>query len=226
VRDQSNFVFGGAQFRTFFNNPNPADVKGIEVELRKNFDWLVYLGGPEWLNYLSIGGNYTYIDAEVDRTEAELKRSETFFLTPEGVVAKFPELEPTRRLFNQPEWIANADLTFDHPDWGLKATVAYFRISDVLDAAGSASIGLSGNVIGFTLDRYVDEFHELRATVAKTFELPDNFGQLTFRVTGKNLTDSKRRIIYDPEQTDGTFKEREFKVGRDYSVSLTYTRTF
>jgi TonB-dependent receptor len=226
VRDQSDFTFGAGMFRTFFNNPNPADLRGIEVEARKNFDWLVYLGGPDWLNYLSIGGNFTYIDAEVGRTEAELKRSEAYFLTPEGVVPKFAELEPTRRLFNQPEWIANADLTFDHPDWGLRATVAYFAISDVLDAAGTATLGPSGDVIAFTLDRYVDSFYELRATVAKTFQLPRSFGEMTFRITGKNLTDSPRRILYDPVQTDDDFVEREVRVGRDYSVSLTYTRTF
>lgn len=253
VRDQSNFEFGSGQFRTFFNNPNKADLWGIEAEFRKSFDWAVYLGGPEWLDYLSLGGNFTYIDAEVARTEAELRRSEFYYFGPRPErlpgetdreyderwnreleasrgfsLFRFPfsELDETRRLFNQPKWIANADLTFDHPDWGLKATVAYFAISDVLDAAGTASIAPNGDVSGFTLDRYVDSFYELRATVAKTFQLPGDFGELTFRITGKNLTDTPRRILYDPVQTDRDFIEREVRVGRDFDLSLTYTRTF
>ena len=52
--------------------------------------------------------------------------------------AQYTALEKSRRLFGQPEWIANADLSFDHPDWGTKATLAFFAISDVLDAAGTA----------------------------------------------------------------------------------------
>ena len=41
-----------------------------------------------------------------------------------------------RRLFGQPEWIANADFTFEQEDWGTTITLAFFAISDVLDAAG------------------------------------------------------------------------------------------
>ena len=39
----------------------------------------------------------------------------------------------------------------------------------------------------------------------------------------KNLTDSSRSIIYDPEQTRDEIAERSYKVGRDFSFSLTYT---
>ena len=76
--------------------------------------------------YFSIGGNYTYIDAEVDRTEAELARSVPFFGVAEGDRQRFTGLEKSRRLFGQPEWIANADISFDHPDWGTKVTLAWF----------------------------------------------------------------------------------------------------
>jgi hypothetical protein len=104
--------------------------------------------------------------------------------------------------------------------------VAFFAISDLLDAAGTATIHPNGNLLGLTLDRYIDSYYELRATIAKTFQLPRDFGELTLRLTGKNLTDTPRRILYDPEQTAGDFIEREVKLGRDYSLSLTYTRTF
>ena len=229
IRDPLNVELGGSLYQTFFNNPNTAHLWGIEAEARKSFDFLPKLfpsAVPDWLKYLSIGGNYTYIDAEVGRTDAELARTVGFFGVAPGDQALYTEVAPTRRLFNQPKWIANADLTFDHPDWGLKATLAYFAISDVLDAAGTATLGPTGDVLAFTLDRYVDSFSELRATVSKTFELPSGLGEMTLRFTGKNLTNSKRRLIYDTLQTNTEIAQQQLKVGRDYGISISFKRAF
>jgi outer membrane receptor protein involved in Fe transport len=226
IRDPINLeLSSNALYRTYFNNPNTAELWGAELEARKS---LGFFGSsaPDWLGYFSIGGNYTYIDAEVARTEAELARSRPFFGTAEGDVPLFRELDSTRRLFNQPKWIFNADVTFDHPDWGIKATVAWFGISDVLDAAGTATIGPTGDVLAFTLDRYVDSYGELRATLSKTFQLPGDYGELTFRATAKNLTDSERRIVYDPYATSERITDREVHLGRDYDFSITYKRAF
>ena len=49
---------------------------------------------------------------------------------------------------------------------------------------------------------------------------------LTAKVSVKNLTDSTRRRIYDPEQTSGRVTERSWTYGRDYSFSLGYTHEF
>jgi hypothetical protein len=40
--------------------------------------------------------------------------------------------------------------------------------------------------------------------------------------TAKNLTDSTRRIIYDPAQTSHRITEREYKRGRDYSLTVSW----
>lgn len=208
-----------ALFRTFFNNPNRGTLRGIEVEGRKSLDFL----GVDWLRYLSLGGNFTYIKAKVDRTDIELARSEGFFGVVEGDRGRFPELEKTRRLFGQPKWIANADITFDHPDWGTKFTLAFFAISDVLDAAGAASIGPDGTVSSFTLDRYVDSFHQLDLVVSQRWHVDFLRGDLTLKASVKNLTDSTRSIVYDQEQTHREITERSLKIGRDYSFSITYT---
>ncbi len=215
-------------YQTFFNNPGEADLWGVEIEARKNIDFLEGIGFsvPDWLQYFSIGGNYTYIQAEVPRTEAELARSERFFATAPGDVERFAALAPTRRLFNQPEWIANADVTFDHPDWGLKLTVAYFAISDVLDAAGSATLSNTGTVLEYVPDRYVGAFSDLRATISKTIPLPGGLGDLVLRATGKNLLNGPRRLVYDPYQTNKQIVEQELRSGRDFSLSLTFRRTF
>jgi TonB-dependent receptor len=205
-----------ALFRTFFNNPDDASVRGIELEARKN---LGFLHAP-LAEYFWLGGNYTYIDAEVDRTEAELARAQRYFGTTPGVSERFHGLETSRRLFNQPEWIANADLSFDHPDWGSKITLAFFAISDVLDAAGTASIARDGSVSAFTLDRYVDSYAQLDLIVSQTWRL--RAGDLTLKLSAKNLTDSTRRIIYDTEQTASEVSERSFRVGRKFTFSIDY----
>jgi outer membrane receptor protein involved in Fe transport len=234
LRNPLNFdSVDSALFRTFFNNPNDAELWGIEVEARKHLDFL----GVEALRYLSVGGNYTYIDAEVDRTEAELIRSEAFFgMTNEDILANggtpYTELKKSRRLFGQPEWIANADITFDHPDWGTRLTLAFFAISDVLDAAGSANINPDGRVSSFTLDRYVDSFHQLDLIMSQTIHfdlLPGDWAlpsALRFKASIKNLTDSRRKIVYDPSQVKGSITERSVKIGRDFSFSTTYTVEF
>jgi hypothetical protein len=168
-----------------------------------------------------VGGNFTYIDAEVDRTEAELARAEPFFGVPPGQNARFDGLEKSRRLFGQPEWIANADISFDHPDWGSKATLVVFAISSVLDAAGSAFIQPNGVARDFVLDRYVDSFYQLDLVLSQRI-----WEGLVAKVSVKNLTDSKRAIIYDPDQTREEISERRYRIGQDYSFSLTYTYEF
>ena len=218
IRNPLNFdPVSGALFRTFFNNPNEATLLGVEIEARKAFDFIPL----EWAQYFSVGGNFTYIDAEVDRTKAEIARAQPFFEAPPGEAVRSRGLEKSRRLFGQPEWIANADVSFDHPDWGSKATLAFFAISSVLDAAGSAFILPDGNARDFVLDRYVDSFYQLDLILSQRI-----WDGLVFKVSVKNLTDSKRAIIYDREQTREEIDERSFKIGQDYSFSLTYTYEF
>ena len=220
VRNPANLSgSSSALFRTFFNNPSRGSLRGIEAEARKNFGFL----GPEFARYFSVGGNFTYIDAKVNRTEAELTRSESFFGRAEGDRERFPELEASRRLFGQPEWIANIDLSFDHPEWGTKVTLAYFAISNVLDAAGSSSIGPDGSILTFTPDRYLDAYHQLDLVVSQTWYIERIKGDLTLKASIKNLTDSTRGIVYDTNQTSNEISERSYKVGRDFSLSLTYT---
>jgi outer membrane receptor protein involved in Fe transport len=215
VRNGANFEdSSNALFRTFFNNPNQATLWGIEVEARKNLGFL----GREFARYVSVGGNFTWIEAEVKRTEPELARSEVFFGSEEGTALPFPRLEKSRRLFGQPQWIGNVDVSVNHPDWGTRATLAYFAISDVLDAAGSAFVAQDGTIRSFTLDRYVDAFYQLDLILSQRI-----WRGLTLKLSAKNLTDSKRKVVYDPAQTREKFAERSVKLGRDFKLELSYT---
>ena len=64
-----------ALFRTFFNNPNDADLVGVEFEFRKGLGFIPL----DFLDYFSVGGNFTYIDAEVARSKAEVERASDYF---------------------------------------------------------------------------------------------------------------------------------------------------
>lgn len=215
-----------ALFRTFFNNPNTARLWGIEIEARKSFDFLRKLGldlpGIDHLDYLSVGGNFTYIEASVARTEAERARAGVFFRTAPGDDARFGGLERKRRLFGQPEWIGNADISFNHPEWGTTLTLAVFAISDVLDAAGTASIGPDRvNPVSLTLDRYLDDFYQVDLIAAQEI-----WEGITLKMSIKNLTDSPRRRVYDREQTSQTYVERSRRFGMDWSLSVGYVVDF
>lgn len=223
VRNPLNFEgSSSALYRTYFNNPSQARLWGIEGEARKNLGFL----GPDFAQYFSLGGNFTWIDATVDRTDAELARAGAFFGVAGGDRAKFSGYEKDRRLFGQPEWIANVDLSFDNPDWGTKVTLAWFAISDILDAAGSAAIAPNGEVSSITLDRYLDSFNQLNLIASQTWPVGLLGGEVTLKGNVKNLTDSERRVVYDREQTSGTYEERSYKLGLDYSISLTYSISF
>ncbi len=223
IRNPQNTSGGSsALFRTFFNNPDEASLWGLELEGRKAFDFV----GVDALEYLSIAANFTYIDAKVDRTETELTRAAGFFGTAAGDDEKFEQLEKSRRLYNQPEWIANADLTFDHPDWGTRLTLAFFAISDVLDAAGSATESSNGGILSLTLDRYIDSFYQLDLVLSQRWAFDRIPGDLTFKASAKNLTDSTRRLLYDPAQTSSKIAERSFKIGRDVSLAVSYSLAF
>jgi outer membrane receptor protein involved in Fe transport len=228
ISDQATFS-GEANFQTFFNNPTTADLLGFEVETRLHLGLFGLLGPlSDFMDNFSIGGNYTWIDAEVDRSPFELGRPADYFGVADGDVEVFTGLEATRRLFNQPRWIANADVSFEHPDLGTKVTLAWFGISDVLTTVGGATLLQPGNAVEeYTLDRYDDSYYQLDLILSQDFHLPWELGTLTFKSSIKNLTDSKRKVIYDRGQLYGAdVAERAYRVGRDYSFALKFTHDF
>ena len=47
-------------------------------------------------------------------------------------------------------------------------------------------------------------------------------GDLILKLSAKNLTNTPRRIVYDPQMTAHRIPEREYKFGRDYKLTLTW----
>ncbi|MEM9174735.1 MAG: TonB-dependent receptor [Myxococcota bacterium] len=231
IVDQSGAeCLGVCSYRTFLNNPAEAELLGMELEGRRTLDFIGHeaLGG--FMTNFSIGGNFTYIDASVARSEIQRERSITWFGATDADIAAgrraFDRMSRKRRLFGQPEWIANADLTFDHPEWRTKATLSIFAISEVLDAIGSNELSIETGVIGTQFDRYLDQFYQLDLVVSQGFDIPGMPGEFTARASIRNLTDTTRKIIYDQDQTIDDIAERSFKLGRDYAFAIGYTFTY
>lgn len=213
------------KYQTFFNNSNGASIDGYEFEIKTNLGF----NRVSWLENFSVGLNYTRIFSETKRSQAIIDLYSSYFadetkaparassVTVVGDPVLYGGMSEERRLFNQPESIANAFLTYDNPDWGLGATLSYYSISDVLVSVGSVGLNRSGDVTNATLDRYADAYDELTLTVSKSFW----GGNLKF--TAKNITDSERKIIYDRDSLGGEeVPERAYKVGVDYSISYSY----
>ena len=227
-------------FRVYRNNENEAELLGMELESRVTLGLLGAIGNrgklghwADWssaLEYFSLGGNYSYIDASVARSDYEQRLAFPFYLATAADRASgrvlATQLPSERRLYNQPEWTANADVSFDQPDWGTKLTLSVFAISDVLNAAGSADLAGNGRARGYVLDEYIDSFYQLDFVLSQSFEIPRTPGGWTARVSVKNFTDSERGIIYDPEVTRQVYRSRTFTVGRDYTFSLQYQWSF
>ncbi len=89
-----------------FENRAEATVYGAEFEARRKLDVV-----DDLLADFSAGFNFSYILSEVP-------------LTPQEKINDPRSADP-RPLYDQSEWIVNADLTWDNPRWGTTATVAF-----------------------------------------------------------------------------------------------------
>lgn len=183
------------RFESWANNPGEADVKGFEVELRKD---LGFLG--EFFTLWSFGANYTRIEAEVPLHPNTATQLQNFSLDPSAV-------DTTRRLFDQPDWIVNFDVTYKHPRTKTEVTLALFAISDVLALPGS----------GFPQEFDLYERSYTRWDLGINQPLR---GGWSIRFSVRNLNDPERGLIYDPQNTAQEYDRTSYRAGRDYSLSV------
>ena len=97
-------TFGGGIVS--FENRAEATVYGAEFEARQKLDII-----DELLANFSLGFNFSYILSEVPLTEQEKINDRN---SPDP-----------RQLYDQSEWIANTDFTWDNKRWGTTATLAF-----------------------------------------------------------------------------------------------------
>jgi len=193
--DTPDFTYSaniGASLFTWYNNPSDAELNGVEIEVRKNLGFLGSLFEP-----FSVGGNYTVIDGVVRRTQPEIDRK----------LSVGRPVSEKRPLTEQPESILNFDLSYDNPDYGLKFSIIYYSISDVLEAVS----------LDDSYDIYRKSYSTLDFTCSK--ELNDNF-KISF--SAKNLLNTEYESFYEVEGNEVTSDFYERGITYSFSISADF----
>lgn len=196
---------------TFINNENNADVFGLELEAQQNMGDL--LDRDSW-NFLSVGGNFTYIDAEVDRSRPETETAVLNDINP-------ADISRSRRLFDQPDYIGNVFVTM-----GLEPLSG--ELSLVANHTGKRLVGALG---GSGMDIFEDAVTTLNVTYVQW--IPSVEG-LAIRFSAKNLNNPTYRRITEKGDNQvplydeaGNPKEsialESYKRGISFSISASYT---
>jgi len=174
---------------TWVNNPATAHVRGLETEFRKSLGFI-----HDNLSGVTLGGNATWIDAEVGRIEREQKNPALF--------------RSKRRLFDQPEWILNGHVTVSSERFGFSTTFSASVLSDTLRVANQVQV-----------DEFAEGYTRLDLTVSQRIGK-----RWTLRCSASNLGNPERRIILDPDYVDaataGGFAFSRWREGRSFSLSL------
>jgi TonB-dependent receptor len=171
---------------TFENRPT-ASLFGVEFEARKSLDFL-----EPRLRYWSLGGNFSFIESEVDLTEVEYQNKQQYV----------PDAEKTRPLYDQSPFVINVDLSFDHPEWGTSASL-------ILNAAGPR-VSIASLT---TEDVYEHPPLTLDFVIAQKLNR-----HLTARFSAKNLLDPEYERTYGKDSNLCISYTR----GRTFAFSLTY----
>lgn len=168
----------GIDLNTFINNNNDAELSGFEVELQQNLgiinDWVSQDILP--FDWLTIGGNYTKIDAEVERSSFEIRN-----------LATLQGISSSRPLYDQPSFVANAFVSLDIEKTGTLITLSQNWLGEQLERVGGLDDSLSGSA-----DIYWDEFTSINLVIEQA--LTDHI-KLKFSV--KNLDSPVRSTFED-----------------------------
>jgi outer membrane receptor protein involved in Fe transport len=174
----------------YYRNYAQADVRGVEFEVRQDL-------GTLWprLDELSAGFNYAFIQSTVDLTPEQLKNRRI----------GFNDTSTTRPLYDQPEFVINGDITWDHKPSG-------------------TSLTLSGGVVGrrLVLVGYAtpDEYEE--PTPQLDVFLTQKLGKhWKIKLSAKNLLDP----VYETTQDYlalGRHPIESYRTGQTYGLSVSY----
>jgi len=185
--------------RTFgYQNEKSADIRGVELEIRKSLKFLGQYLAPELFKYLSAYGNFSIIQSEVQFKSAQNTNK--------------------RSLQGQSPYVANLSLFFENKK-GLQASVNFNKIGSRI-----AYIGVAKDVQPFGSDIYEFGRSILDFQIGKNMKKAGNL-KLTFGDVLRQATvfyqDINENKKYD-ESGDNTL----FKFTNGMTVTLGYSYTF
>jgi hypothetical protein len=181
------YTAGGVPVNTFINNNNDAELSGVEIEVQQNLGVFDSLLGPVG-EMFTIGVNYTKIDAKVGRSIYEQKAlsSDRVDLSDADTFQSGGS-RVERSLYNQPEYIANAFISFDLEKTGTKITLSNSWTGQQLQRAG----GLDNAKVGVP-DLYWGEFAGLNLAIQQ------NIGEnLKISFSAKYINNPTRKLYED-----------------------------
>ena len=182
-------------FTTPRNYPE-GTIEGYEFEVRQDLGaWTRVLEG------LSIGGNATLIDSEVQISQKD-----------RDVLSNINVNVRTRDMLNAPEYLYNAYVTYEIAPTGTGLAVFYTVRGDTLVAGAGQS---KGNYIPSV---YETEFATLNASLSQ--KLGDHW---SVKFQAKNLLDPDIETVYRHDITGAEQVKTSYQKGMEFSVSLSGT---
>jgi len=174
---------------SFTNRPS-AIVQGVELEARRRLDSL----DPLLANF-SVGGNFAYIKSIVDVP-----------YSPDGTQLKVYQ----RPLFDQPEYVLNADISYDNLRTGTSLSLVFSRTGERL----ALDVPNAPNAYEQPINTF-DVF--LTQKVGRRFK---------FRIGARNLLDPQIRTIFISDfngrnDFGGNYVFRSFRRGISVNFALT-----
>jgi len=160
----------GTEFQP--RNVGDATVFGIELEVRKNLDFI----SPSLANFM-LSGNFTLVRSEIDMTETEFNSRKNFEREGETI-------EDTRPMAGQSPYVINAGLSYSNPEKGWDAGLFYNVKGPTLTVVG----------IGLYPDVFDRQFHSLNFSLIKKFGRELNTA-VSFRVD--NILNDKVERYFD-----------------------------
>lgn len=176
-------------------NVGDADLVGIELELRKNLDFV-----NESLNNIYLGMNATIVNSTVEMPEEEFEGR--LLAARDGEI-----VENKRNMQGQSPYLINANIGYSNIDDGWEINIAYNVQGERLSIVG----------IGSVPDVFERPFNSMN------FRLSKNLGEKYKLSIGVNniLASTKLRVYKSFESDDRIFDR--FEIGRTISFSASYS---
>ncbi len=178
---------GNPQFT--WKNVESADLYGAEIEIRKNLDFIA-----SGLSNFTLSANlaYIYSVSDIDSTETSL------------ILDVDPNAETTRPFVEQSPFIVNANLTYNDPESGWDAALAFNYFDDRLIETG----------VQATPDVYELGRGELNFSIGR------KIGRVMLRVRARNLLNPDFQRFSTFKDVDYIYSR--FRRGRTFSFSISY----
>jgi outer membrane receptor protein involved in Fe transport len=166
-------------------------VAGLEFVVRNRLDSVTPV-----LNHFQLGANLSVVHSEVDIPKEEI----------DIIRAANPAAGTTRSLVGQSPYLANVDLTYEHPTWGSVLSLYYNVFGDRLRVVSEGAAP--------------DIFERARTTIDILYAQRIWRGS-RMKFSAKNLTDSSARLSQQYHDTDYIYQI--YETGRTFSLGFTYT---